>query len=89
MGDSGLVKIDRYGDRSEFDLVIKKMDEENGKVVGTWNPKNGLLLSAGASKGGKKGTFSQSLEPLVITTVLVILKIVDQKEIFNLPLLKL
>lgn len=76
VGETGWIQIDKYGERSNFEIVIKKLDDEQGVPLGTWSPSNGLLL---ASLEGGKSRSRQSMQdlknPLVITTVLVRLNV--------------
>ena len=72
MGESGVVKVDRYGDRSDIELVLTNL--ETDALQGTWSSSSGLLLNTNGHRGReKKGKTSWNLsgEPLVITTVLV------------------
>ena len=74
VGQTGLIRIDKYGDRSDFELVFKKVDENGPLMVGTWSPGEGLLLKHGnvhLHGSGKKGLGSTLSKPLTITTVLV------------------
>ena len=63
-----MVKIDKFGDRSEIDLELRKFDPHDETPMGKWN-KNGWMWNNNAIKNEKKnGIFSSDL---VITTVLV------------------
>ena len=70
MGESGVVKIDRFGDRSNIVLDLQKIDAGGHQLLGTWAASTGLLTVDGAHSGRSK-SFVDRTEPLVITTVLV------------------
>ena len=76
MGQSGLVQLDKYGDRTHVDFHIRKLEGEHDYVQGSWNPSNGLLWSKtlpnfinGQDENANDDTIG--FEPLIITTVLV------------------
>ena len=69
MGESGLVKIDPYGDRTDFQLEIRKLDHEEHTLQGTWSANTGLMWSRKQAKV-RQSNFDAG-RPLVITTVLV------------------
>ena len=68
-----MVKIDRYGDRSNIELDLHKSDARGHQLLGTWSSSNGLLSVDGGHSNQGKG-LSNRAEPLVITTILVGLK---------------
>ena len=71
LGESGWVKIDRYGDRTDFQLEIRKLNEEH-TLEGTWSGANGLLWSGRKTQVRHQNNFAAG-RPLVISTVLVLL----------------
>ena len=70
MGESGLVKFDAYGDRTDFQLEIRRLDHEEHTLQGTWNARSGLMWSRKQAKV-RQSNFDAG-RPLVITTVLVL-----------------
>ena len=78
LGQSGLVQLDKYGDRTHVEFHIRKLEGEHDYVQGSWNPSNGLLWSKtlpnfiqnGQDENANKD-HSIRFEPLIITTVLV------------------
>ena len=64
-----MVKIDKYGDRTDFELEIRRLNEGHS-LLGTWSPSSGLLWS-GKQENTRQSNFEAG-RPLVITTVLVI-----------------
>ena len=78
MGQSGLVQLDKYGDRTNVDFHIRKLEGEHDYVQGSWNPSNGLLWSKtlpnfiqNDQDENANKDHSIRFEPLIITTVLV------------------
>ena len=65
-----MVKIDRFGDRSNIVLDLKKIDAGGHQLLGTWAASTGLLTVDGGHSGRSK-SFVDPTEPLIITTVLV------------------
>ena len=65
-----MVKIDRFGDRSNIVLDLKKIDAGGHQLLGTWAASTGLLTVDGGHSGRRK-SFVDPTEPLIITTVLV------------------
>ena len=72
LGESGLVKIDAYGDRTDFELEIRRLNEDHS-LLGTWSPSSGLLWSS-RQENNRQSNFEAG-RPLVITTVLVMVKL--------------
>ena len=70
VGDTGVVRIDRYGDRSNIELDLHKIDAGGHQLLGTWSSTNGLL-SIDDGHSNQKNGLANHAEPLVITTVLV------------------
>ena len=70
VGDTGVVRIDRYGDRSNIELDLHKIDAGGHQLLGTWSSINGLLSIDGGHSNQRNG-LANLAEPLVITTVLV------------------
>ena len=70
MGETGVVKIDRYGDRSNIELDIQKIDAGGQQLLGTWTPSSGLLTVSGHQSKPSHGTLDLG-KPLIITTILV------------------
>ena len=70
MGETGVVKIDRYGDRSNIELDIQKIDAGGQQLLGTWTPSSGLLTVSGHQSRPSHGTLDLA-KPLIITTILV------------------
>jgi hypothetical protein len=76
LGESGVVKIDSFGDRTDIDVAIRQLDPSLiNDIVGTWSPSSGILWAN--NRGRRKGeATSNGLSnvnggPLIITTVLV------------------
>ena len=70
VGDTGVVRIDRYGDRSNIELDLHKIDAGGHQLLGTWSSTNGLLSIDDGHSNQRNGLANRA-EPLVITTVLV------------------
>ena len=64
------MKIDRYGDRSNIELDILRINAGGQSLYGTWTPSSGLLTASGDQSRPSQGILDLS-KPLVITTVLV------------------
>ena len=71
MGETGVVKIDRYGDRSNIELDIQKIDAGGQQLLGTWTPSSGLLTVSGGHQSKPSHGIYDLGEPLIITTILV------------------
>ena len=74
-GQSGLVQLDTFGDRTNVEFELRKVENEEDYLLGTWSPSSGLLWSGVGNKKNVNRKFEHlGTEPMIITTVLVSIK---------------
>ena len=76
LGQSGLMQLDIFGDRTNVDFHLRKLEGNSEYIQGSWSPSKGLLWSPLNSRHGQNsGNIDKisniEVEPLIITTVLV------------------
>ena len=80
-GQSGLVQLDTFGDRTNVEFELRKVENDEDYLLGTWSPSSGLLWSGVGNKKNVNRKFEHlGTEPMIITTVLVSMYLYNSRE---------
>ena len=79
------MQLDTFGDRTNVEFELRKVENDEDYLLGTWSPSSGLLWSGVGNKKNVNRKFEHfGTEPLIITTVLVKYKIMGKVSLISL-----